>query len=234
MALFSLAVLRQRVRQRADMETSQFVKDSELNGYLNASIAELYDVICQKYGNDYFAVSTIISTTPSGLTYSLPSNFYKLLGVDVLTQGSNASPDAVWTSVQRFEFSERNRRLGSVYYNNYMGPGFRYRLLGNQILLDGSPGSVFSLRVWYIPTPVQLSADADTFDGYNGWEEFAVVDAAIKCLEKEESDTRALQSRKQFLENRIESAAGNRDAGSAPRITDVTRINSGGIYGDFY
>jgi hypothetical protein len=72
--------------------------------------------------------------------------------------------------------------------------------------------------------PTYLTSDSDLFDGYSGWEEYVIVDAAIKCLEKEESNTAALMNRKAYLIKRIEEAAGNRDAAFSPRIADTRRI----------
>lgn len=55
--------------------------------------------------------------------------------------------------------------------------------------------------------------DDDRFDGINGWEEYVVVDAAIKCLIKEESDISALMAQKMALKTRIEQMADDRDVG---------------------
>jgi uncharacterized protein YdcH (DUF465 family) len=53
-----------------------------------------------------------------------------------------------------------------------------------------------------------------------GYEEYVVVDAAIKCLQKEESDVQMLMVQKQQLKERIENAASNRDQGEPTAITD--------------
>lgn len=66
----------------------------------------------------------------------------------------------------------------------------------------------------------------DSIDGRNGWEEWVVVDAAIKLLAKEESDTSQLERESARLWARIMAALQNRDAGQGKRITDVA-YNSG-------
>jgi hypothetical protein len=58
-------------------------------------------------------------------------------------------------------------------------------------------------------------------DGVNGWEEFIVVDAAIKALEKAEYDTSTLMVSKAALLKRIEDAATNRDTGAPMSVSDV-------------
>lgn len=68
-------------------------------------------------------------------------------------------------------------------------------------------------------------------DGVNGWEEYIVVDAAMKCLQKEESDVSVLMAEKSALKQRIEAMASNRDAGKPERITDVNAQNFPWGYG---
>ena len=46
----TLAELRTQARNRADMESSEFVTDTELTDYINSSIAELHDILIQSYG----------------------------------------------------------------------------------------------------------------------------------------------------------------------------------------
>ena len=41
----TLADLRNRARRRSDMVSSQFVSDTELLDFINASYAELYDLL---------------------------------------------------------------------------------------------------------------------------------------------------------------------------------------------
>lgn len=220
MATWTLANLRTEVRRRADIETSQYVKDPELTNYINSSIAELYDVLTQKFGNDYFLNTYTFNLVNGQAAYNLPVTFFKSLGVDIKVSAANE-----YQTLRRYEFNERNRYNASLLRGVYGSTYLRYRIQGNQINFTPTPTSTEEIRLFYIPLPTTLSADGDTFDGYNGWEEYVIVDAAIKCLEKEESDTRALQARKAMLNQRIESAAGNRDAGFSPRITNTQRID---------
>ena len=63
-------------------------------------------------------------------------------------------------------------------------------------------------------------------DGRSGWEEWVVIDAAMKLLAKEESDTTQLANEAARIWGRIMKALANRDAGQAKRITDVN-LNTG-------
>ncbi len=50
----TLTELKAESRQRADMENSNLVSDTELTTYINKSIAELHDLLSEAYGSEYF------------------------------------------------------------------------------------------------------------------------------------------------------------------------------------
>lgn len=69
--------------------------------------------------------------------------------------------------------------------------------------------------------PIQMFDYNTPIDGIAGWEEYIVIDAAIKCKDKEESDITVLAGRRAELKKEIEGIAANRDAGTAARTADV-------------
>lgn len=213
----TLAEIRTAARQRADMTQSQFVTDSEFDSYINSSLAELYDVLVQKYGDDYFVATSNITTVQAQDLYALPANFYKLLAVDLQLSGQ---PDG-YISLRPFTFAERNR-YATANAQTWIGvTNLRYRLNGNNLWLTPSPQSGQTLRIWYVPRVTPLTTDTDVADGISGWLEYVVVDAAIKAMQKEESDVSVLLAQKAALIKRIESAAENRDAGNPATVADV-------------
>jgi hypothetical protein len=226
MATVTLLDLRTRARQRADMESTGFISDSELNTYINSSYAELYDLLVSKFGSDYFVSSPYTFTTSANVDqYPLPSGFYKLLGVDFKISGTN------WRTLKRFEFSDRN--ISGIWdvYNTEL---IRYRLLGSNILLSPVPTGACQLRAWYIPLPDVLANDTDSFSGLNGYEEYVIIDAAIKMLTKEESDTSALRADKAAMKKRIEDMADSRDVGSPCSVQDTNGIEGWSLYFNSY
>jgi hypothetical protein len=71
----------------------------------------------------------------------------------------------------------------------------------------------------YTVAPADLSSDATLVDGVSGWEEYIVLDAAIKCLAKEQSSTATATLERQLerMSARLDEMAENRtvlDAGS--------------------
>jgi hypothetical protein len=68
---------------------------------------------------------------------------------------------------------------------------------------------------------VQMFDYQSALDGISGWEEYPVVDVAIKIKDKEESDVQVLGARKAAMLKRVVDTAANRDPGQAARTADV-------------
>jgi hypothetical protein len=226
----TLAQLRERSRERADMEESQFVDDTELNYYINSSIAELHDILVQSYGEDYYVEETTFTTVGGQESYELstifPNNdFYKLRALDAKLNGDD------YFTLKPFNFNERNRFQHFGVWD-YIGiTNVRYRLVGNKLRLSPAPDSNIEVRVWYIPKSTELVDDTDTFDDINYYAEYVIVDAAIKMLNKEESDVSVLMAQKADLKRRIEESSKNRDAGEPESISDIYIENDDFFYG---
>lgn len=193
--------MRSQAQQRCDMVNSSFISTSEWNGMINASAQELYGLIVQKFGNDYFTQSPssgyTFQTDGTNQFFALPSDFFKVLGVDLQVTSPNQ-----YVALKEFNFADRNKL---------------------SITNSTIPANGQTIRVLYVPRFTLLANDADTFDGFNGWEEYVVLDAAKKAALKEESYELAqlLESDKAKMLERIESEAENRDASSAATIVDV-------------
>jgi len=78
-----------------------------------------------------------------------------------------------------------------------------------------------NFRLWYHPVATKLLLDTDSYDDINQFAEYAIVDAAIKMMQKEESDVRVLAAQKEALRQRIIAMAANRDANESSSVTDV-------------
>lgn len=230
MATLALSEIRQRCRERADMEASQFITDDELTFYINQSVSELHDMIIQSYGEDYYIKNVTFQTVGQQEAYDLSTvitddDFYKLRAADAQLNGDD------WFTLQRFNFNERNRFQHFGVWD-YLGiTNVRYRVLGNEIRFVPIPDRDISVRLWYIPRAVTLAADTDTYDDFNGWIEYVIVDCAIKMLNKEESDVSVLSDEKLRLKRRIEEVANNRDAGAPESIEDIYIENDSYFYG---
>ena len=222
----TLADLKQHSRERADMVNNDFISDSELTSYINHSIAELHDMMVQSYGSDY-TINQALYTLVTGndpdndgssvlISTLIPANdFYKLVGIDAKINSQD------WSTLRPYSFNERNRFQRFGVWDRLGITSLRYRMIGNTMRFVPSQTGNIPLRIWYIPVAPILSADTDTLDDLNQYSEYVIVDAAIKMLQKEESDPSVLMAQKQALKRRIEEAAQNRDAGKPESVSDI-------------
>lgn len=213
--MITLAELKEQARQRSDMENSEFVSDAELTAYINASLAELHDLLISSYCDDYMMEEYIFVSTGT-LSYALPADFYKLRGVDV-----RRGPTGQWATVKRFNFNRRNEQQNAYAWNLLGLPYIEYRLVGSNIRFNRVPDTALEFRIFYHPKLSKLVNDVDSYDDVNGFAEYVVVDAAIKMLQKEESDVSVLIGQKESLRQRITAMAANRDANEPASVTDV-------------
>lgn len=205
----TLGYLKEQVRARADQQHSQFVKDAELVDFINGSASALYDMLVQ-VAEDYFVTSTTFPIIPGTNEYTLPSNFYIVLGVDYLV---NSKP----VPMSRFNFRDRH-----LY--NYLDARpeiVRYGIWGQQLVFKPQAPKSATVVLWYVPTITKLVNDSDVLDGVNGWEEFIILDSAIKAMIKEESDPSALIAQLQMVKDRIATMSKDRDQGEPQKTTDI-------------
>lgn len=246
----TLGTMRTTAQQEADLVNSSFISTAEWNSYLNASYQELYSLLIQKYGENYY---TALDTTnkpyqfttdgtneyfklpdgsgsflmPDGIT-TAPA-FFKLNGVDLWLSSSQTVPSQ-WFTLHRFTMGERNKWTLPNAIAPYGYIALRYRLEANRLWLRPLPQTGQLIQVRYAPRLTLLANDSDTADLVSGWEELIIVDTVIKALMKEESDVTAHMMRKADLVKQIEAAADNRDPGEPQTVVDV---QSGGFFGGF-
>lgn len=232
-----LGEIRLRAQQEADQQNSQFLTLPEWNFNINQSFYELYDLLITAY-EDYFVAPRLVFQTngidnqydlPNGSNYSNAPALYKLYGVDLgLSNSSNA-----WVTIKKFDFISRNRYVFPQVTSTFLGVfNLRYRIIGSKIMFIPTPAAGQYIGLWYYPRLTTMLKDTDVMDGFSGWTEYVILDAAIKAMMKEESDPSALLLRKQAIKQRIEGAASNRDAGQPDQISDLrTRAERWGSYG---
>lgn len=217
----TLDQLRHRTRVHADLVSSSFVLDDELDGFINASGGDMFDVLQSRY-EDWV-------TTPGHTTFTLvegenqhplPADCLKLRGVD-------RQEGADWVPMRSFSLEQRGqfRSTTATPFFLYGQAERRYRQVGRRLefMPEASAGGTYRFR--YVQSFTPLSASAQPLPEamtLNGWDEYVVVDAAIKCKQKGDRPTAELERQKATLLRRIESAASNRDASEQEFICDPT------------
>lgn len=222
MRTVSVATLKERIRRRTDQENSGFISDAELLEYINSAYAEYYGLITTLY-EDYNVASADMTTVSDANIYNLPSNFFKMLGVDY-----DADTDQV-IELERFQFVERNRfqRDGAV---DPSGRGIRYKLMGDTITLVPAPPAGKKIRLWYIPSAPLLQTDTQLIDGINGYEEMVICEVAMRIMNKQEQDAGPFVAAKNAVMARIQEEAPNRDPGTPPKVGDARGLEDPGRF----
>ena len=205
----TLTSMRTLVRQMADIVNNNVCTDAEINSYLNLELDELYDLLIDTY-EDYFISSSSISIVSGTASYAIPSDFYKIRGVDIIISASESF------SLRAFQFEERNQ------YGTGDAKSLRYQLRGSLLHFIPSPTVTVTGTLWYIPARTD-TASGGSFDSINGWHDYAIAGAAIRCNNKQETDVSWLIKQKNDIKERVLSLASKRDVGSPRRVVDVTQ-----------
>lgn len=214
----ALGDLRGAALDRADVRgRDKRYTPAEVNEYANQSIAHLRDLLIQARGNDYFSVTSApIVLVLNQTVYDLPVDCYTLLSARIDLGGGITYP------LEPFEDIEEPELLTLSVSTN--GAYVSYRLNSAteiEFLPQGPVGAKVYLR--YIPPAPRLVDDSDLFDGFNGWEEFVILDAARKICTKAGDWPRVAQLKDDIvkIEMRIKSLATKRDKGRPERVKDV-------------
>jgi hypothetical protein len=196
----TLLQLRTRVRQLADIVNSDFVTDAELDARINVSYKELYGLLVR--ASLHRSEEVALVECDGSESYRVPDDFFGLIGI-YRSIGEDKIP------LERFPDKFRP--------GSRTGDATMYRISGSDLVLYPKPSSGVYDMV-YIPVPDTATADDDVIDGVLGWEEFLVLDVAIYCLEKEESDTSKLELKRDRILKRIQDEAQIAEFTETPRI----------------
>ncbi len=211
-----------RIRQRSDQVYSGFVTDAEIINLVGVYKREYEDLLVRTFGADYSATSTTFSATANTENYNLSTltlgTFYKSLGVDI----QDTSSPTGWRDLKAYNFHDRNASAAPAgFITTTVRGDTRYRIFGANVSLRPVPTGTVTVKLWYTPQVVAMSATTDSFDDVNGWSELIVLDSSIAIKDKEESDTSVLQADRARMVQRITEMAPNRDSGEPLTVADV-------------
>lgn len=226
MAAFTLTTLRTLVRERADMPVAGFVADSatSLDKWINDAIKKLHWKLITAMGEDYSLTESSFSTVAGTSDYTA-AGILRLYGVEMSIGGERRT-------LHPYSRNERNGLRNSLYVASEIIP--RYRLIQG-----GISNSSNDTKIRLLPVPqaggtvyysyageiTPLSSGSDTIYIPGGWEKYVVLDAAIQCLIKEESDTRALEKQLQQMDGELELMKEQRDASMAQQVVDMDVVD---------
>lgn len=230
MPLITTASMVTQAKERADMPVAGFISDAQVLTWVNEGLKTLHKLLVDAYENGY-AYKEETATTDGGSDYALPTDFYRLYGLDLVDGTSTIT-------LQPYQRSERN-----VYRNAPFGmdrvyrPRVRYDFIsfvssGNTVRgvrLLPTPQSGLSLRFIYAPMLPDFS-DSQSVDIPDGWEKYAVVYAAVQMLMKEESPVRELQGLLAKWEGELKDLKDTRDSAFPKSVTDAEALDVENLY----
>jgi hypothetical protein len=212
----TLALLRTAFRNRGEYNNSATMTDAMVLDFLNAAIAEVHNMLVMKSG-DYFLTDTTIPTVANQDYIAMPADFFKLRALDLEVSSTEKYPLQVWPVEDRLRYRGTGRPT-------------RYRVRGTgaasgtsaRCVLGPTPNAIYTLRLHYYPAAVALSADADVYDGINGFEE-AVLELALYRADKREGRPSTAERMAEYtrLMGVFTSAADQRDNSGPQHLVPV-------------
>lgn len=227
-------------QQRMDRIYASNITQQEWISMISQSYKELYDIIIQKFGDDYFIAPPYSYTTTGQIdpvyqaqVFPLPPDFYKLMRCEVAL--NPADPNS-WVTLKQFQAIQANLWNFPNVYTFYGITNLRYRLWGSNLQIVPIAAAGQTIRIWYSPRPSQVINLTDIVDGISGYEEYIIADVCAKGMIKSEEDAGPFLMQKMALMKRIEEAAENRNVGEPQTVSDSKTRNfawtdSGGEFG---
>ncbi len=216
----TLAQLRLDARLYADQRpgsSTSFISETELTRLVNNKVKELFDLLVEARGSDYYANEATVAIVAGTSRYSLPSDFFQLASVTLeWATNEHELVFPVGSTRQRIEFANFQQ------WSRSHAKG--YRLRASQIEFLPIPTTDVTCRLQYVPTFTALVADADTFDGINGWEKMVTTGVAIEMMAIEKRRNPNVETLYAEQLARIEALKTERDAEAPKEIVDVERL----------
>jgi hypothetical protein len=211
------------------MESSTFVSDAEMLRYISASYTDLYDQLVRSDPERYRKEQTF---TGDGSTtkFAVESDYYGTIDISYDTDQSGRS------SLRRAYGSEMNKYRGNqTAVAGVWAPVYNTTTPSTEkIELLPTPNSGDTYTHTYIVAPADLTTAADVVNGISGWEEYIVIDCAIKCRTKEETPTGDLERALERFTKRLQEMRYNRDAANAGHIINTRGDDREGFYWDYF
>lgn len=212
------------LRTERSVDNNGFITEAEISEFVNHGIEEVWDMMTQAVGLEYFLKEATVSVVSGTSKYDLAADFYQLLNCWYST-GSDAVMLEKWAITDE-----------PVLRNLYQEDGnIRYRVIGSddvavatdRIELLPVPKKNFTLNYDYIPQPPALTyGSGDVFVGHPAAIEYAEIIAAIKIHTKEGVDISPLVADSQRIAKRLLAMASAKDRMRPAQIRDTRRDRS--------
>jgi len=204
----TLAVLKTRALERADLPLTTTRIDTstggELERWIQSCAAELWEMVVQHFGENYFFEEATL-TTVSGQRYvALPTDHYK-------TSSAWWTPTGSTTPIKLDAFPEEEEfaRAATPEWSASIIP--RYRERGIQLYFEPTPDAVYSVVFQYVPIMTAVDSASNPFPGIHGWDDWIVTKVAMFAVQKDAADATHLERELGWQTKRVLRNAPKRD-----------------------
>ncbi len=196
----TLLSMRTDVAVRGGYENSADITPAILNTFINEAVKQVWDILKSKR-DDMLVTSATLTTSVGVDATTLPATFYQLRKLEI----ADTSAPSGWRRLRQTSLDVSHQ------YAQLFGKRYRYRLQGPSVVLHPTPQAVETLRIYFIPAAQTLSADGDTFDGVNGYEDLVLQLALYRCRDRQEQDLTSCTREIARLTAQIQAASDGRD-----------------------
>ena len=205
------------IRSRTNLESSQFVSDTELLGYVNSALAELYVVLENTYEDYSLVMSTATISTPveGSNFFTLPADCERPRGVDLFYGGR-------WISLQGDVFKNRNRFNDGLFrLPSWLGD-VRWRVTAQKVWITPATASGGQYQFWYVPrfTKLQLNDSLMQVQDNIAWHEYVINTVAVWIQTKQDLDPSIYMALKDKARLLVLDSAKPRNQGMVECIQD--------------
>lgn len=149
----------------------------------NADAGTAIDITSVGAGTHSIGNSGAFDTVVNVQEYNLPADMLKLVRTEHRRSGSSNEDD--WLNLRTLNIGNDSVRAFYPPREGWgPGPGFGYFVAGNKLFLRPTPVQAFSMRLWYVPRVVLMSATTDVPGIPEEYHDLIAEYAAIQMLSK--------------------------------------------------
>lgn len=199
------ADLRTDIREIGSYENSSVFTDGYLNRALDKAMHELHALIVNA-NEDYYLTYGSVATVANQQHVDLPAGVFKVRAVARSLGGDEYVPLRRLSLPQMYEHGSKGTPT-AYSYQKAVGGGSPFGAL----MFWPIPDAVYTIRLVYVPTATLFSDDVTAIDFGEGWDDYLIHAALLRCDMREERDLGDRMGLLQRYTEMVRASVGQRD-----------------------